>query len=162
LDNLTRSQNVPSIRKNNTRPTRPGVRWTLSDNSEAVLTTPESKVKKQVVTLLNTYSVYYFYPVSGGFGRAGIPDVIACCNGRFIGIECKAGDNKTTELQRRELRKIQEAGGYSLVIRETNLQELESLLRYLTKQEGNTNEPKQPTPKPTKRHLRLCDAPAKD
>lgn len=46
------------------------------------------------------------------------PDIFACYLGRFIGIECKAGANKPTALQEAEMRKIEAAGGYTLVIRE--------------------------------------------
>ena len=144
------------IRKNNSTEGRPSVRLFRSDDTEVSLATPESKVKKQVVLLLESYGAYHFFPAMGTYGRAGIPDIVACCNGKFIGIECKAGDNKTTELQRRELRKIQEAGGYSLVIRESNLDELKQILIHLTGNKGPKHEPK------PKRHLRLCDATAED
>ena len=33
------------------------------------------------------------------FMRAGIPDIIACIKGRFIGIEVKDEGNKPSELQ---------------------------------------------------------------
>lgn len=33
------------------------------------------------------------------FMRAGIPDIIACYKGRFIGIEVKDGNNVASELQ---------------------------------------------------------------
>jgi hypothetical protein len=44
--------------------------------------------------------------------------------GNFVGIECKAGSNKPTELQKRELEAIQLSGGAALVINENNLNEL--------------------------------------
>ena len=52
--------------------------------------TPEAKVKKKVVDVLKTYGAYYFYPVTGGFGRSGVPDIVVCHLGFFIAIECKA------------------------------------------------------------------------
>lgn len=151
----TKSQ-CPTIRKNNNPRFASGVRWLRSTDTEARLSTPESKVKKQVVLLLECYRAYYFFPAMGTYGRAGIPDIIACCNGRFIGVECKAGDNKTTELQKRELQKIQEAGGLALVIRESNLDELEKALIQLTGSKGTKHETK------PKRHLRLRASPSED
>ena len=94
--------------------------------------TPEKKVKDNCVKLLKSYGAYYFYPVMTGFGRSGIPDIISCVRGKFLAIECKAGDNKTTALQDRELQKINEAGGVSLVINETNLTMLDEILKGLT------------------------------
>ena len=89
--------------------------------------TPEAKVKKKVVAILKKHEAYYFYPVTGGYGRSGVPDVIACHDGRFIGIECKAGSNKPTPLQQKNLDDIQAAGGVALVINEDNINTVEEL-----------------------------------
>lgn len=93
--------------------------------------TPETKVKRSVTNILTKYGAYYFFPASNGFGRAGIPDIIACYCGQFIAIECKAGKNKPTALQIRELRAIEDAGGYALVINETNIQQVDAVLHQL-------------------------------
>jgi Holliday junction resolvase len=89
--------------------------------------TPEKKVKDQVVKKLDTVGAYWFYPVMGGYGSSGIPDIVACYRGVFIGIECKAGDNKPTALQMKNLNQISDAGGYSAVINETNIDELQNI-----------------------------------
>jgi Holliday junction resolvase len=64
-------------------------------------------------------------------GRAGIPDIIGCFRGRFLGIECKAGKGKTTALQDLELEKIRQAKGFAYVVNETNLQDLKELLIWM-------------------------------
>jgi len=91
--------------------------------------TPESKVKKRVREMLDKLGIYHFMPPANGFGRAGIPDIIACMDGHFIAIECKAGSGKTTALQDRELNAILNAGGTTYIARESNLDELQQLLR---------------------------------
>ena len=91
--------------------------------------TPEAKVKKKVVAILKKHEAYYFYPVTGGYGRSGVPDVIACHDGRFIGIERKAGSHKPTPLQQKNLDDIQTAGGVALVINEDNINTVEELFR---------------------------------
>jgi formylmethanofuran dehydrogenase subunit B len=91
--------------------------------------TPEGKVKDACVALLNQHAAYYFFPVMGGYGRAGIPDIIACHKGRFLAIECKAGYNKTTPLQEREIAAINKAGGTAMVIREDTLDMLAAWLK---------------------------------
>ena len=65
--------------------------------------TPEAKVKAKVTGILKRYKVYYFFPVTGGFGASGVPDIVGCANGKFFGIECKAGANKPTALQQHHL-----------------------------------------------------------
>jgi hypothetical protein len=90
--------------------------------------TPEKKVKNKVVALLKERGAYYFFPATYGMGRSGIPDVVVCYKGHFIGVECKAGNNKPTALQLRELAAIADAGGSSLIINEYNLNELKEIL----------------------------------
>jgi Holliday junction resolvase len=90
--------------------------------------TPEGKVKAAVRKMLVSHGIYYFMPPGMGLGRSGIPDIIGCKNGKFIAIECKAGKGKTTALQERELIAICNAGGFTFIAREDNLEELEQEL----------------------------------
>lgn len=83
--------------------------------------TPESKVKSAVVKVLKEYGAYYFYPVTSGFGHSGIPDIVACYKGRFIGIECKAGTNRPTALQDKQMGLIMQAMGVAIVVNEQNV-----------------------------------------
>ena len=93
--------------------------------------TPEGKVKAAVRKLLVEFGIYYFSPAANGFGRAGIPDIICCFGGRFIAIECKAGKGVTTALQDKELTAIRTAGGMTMVVNETNIQELKEKLQWM-------------------------------
>ena len=94
--------------------------------------TPEKKVKDKCVKLLKAYDVYYFFPATHGYGRSGVPDIICCIAGKFVAIECKAGDNKPTALQEKEMADIRKQGGIAVVINESNLTLLERLLKKLT------------------------------
>lgn len=93
--------------------------------------TPEKLVKKKVTTILKSIGAYYFYPVTGGFGRSGVPDIICCLNGNFIGIECKAGDNKATALQLKNLEEIRATGGFAFIVNEDNIDALERVLKVM-------------------------------
>ena len=90
--------------------------------------TPEAKVKKAVRQVLDSLGAYYVMPVTSGYGNSGAPDFLICLQGRFVGIECKAGKNKPTALQELNLKKIRDAGGVALVVNETNVVNLNSLL----------------------------------
>ena len=94
--------------------------------------TPEAKVKKKVKEILDQMGVYHFSPMQNGMGRAGIPDIIGCLDGQFLGIECKAGKGTTTALQERELTRIQNAGGYALVVNEENINQLWEIKEWIT------------------------------
>jgi Holliday junction resolvase len=91
--------------------------------------TPESKVKKSVKSVLESLGAYYVMPVTSGFGRSGAPDFLVCLNGRFIGIECKAGNKRPTALQLDNLEQIEKCGGLSLVINEENVVHLVHYLK---------------------------------
>ena len=93
--------------------------------------TPEKKVKDKCVKLLKAYGAYYFFPATHGFGRSGVPDIITCIRGQFLGIECKAGKNTPTALQQKEMQSIRDAGGVAIVINEENLTLLEDTLKEL-------------------------------
>ena len=71
---------------------------------------------------------YYFYPVTGGYGRSGVPDIVGCYAGLFFGVECKAGKNKPTPLQEKNLKEIAEAGGLALVVNEENMRTVRELI----------------------------------
>jgi len=86
--------------------------------------TPEGKVKKRVKGILTQVGAYYAMPMGTGFGNSGVPDFLVCKGGLFYGIECKAGGNKPTALQLKNLDDIRKAGGIALVIDETNVETL--------------------------------------
>jgi hypothetical protein len=89
--------------------------------------TPEAKVKAKIHAALKAQGAYAVNYIGGLHANNGTPDILACLDGRFIGIEAKAGGNKPTELQLVNLRKIHVAGGLALVINETNLELLNDL-----------------------------------
>lgn len=96
--------------------------------------TPEGKVKDKVVDILKSEGVYYFFPATHGYGRSGVPDIIACVNGFFLAIECKAGTNKPTALQVREIESIRKAGGVAIVANEENWDTVRALVRSMRKE----------------------------
>jgi len=106
-----------------------GILDKVQTRNTIMASTPEKKVKEKCVKIIKEHDVYYFFPQMNGMGRAGIPDIICCANGKFLAIECKAGKGKTTALQDREIAAIQAAGGVALVVNELNLAELEQTIK---------------------------------
>lgn len=91
--------------------------------------TPEKKVKTKVEAILKDEGAYYFFPATHGFGRSGVPDIIACVAGLFVAIECKANGGKATALQIREIERIRAAGGVAVIVDETNIDMVRGLVR---------------------------------
>ena len=90
--------------------------------------TPEGEIKDQVRKVLDEMGAYYFFPAANGYGRTGIPDVIACIGGYFVGIECKAGSKQPTALQQRELDNIEKAEGTGILVNADNIDILKDIL----------------------------------
>ena len=95
------------------------------------MATPEKAVKAKVKAVLDSEGVYYFMPPANGFGRSGVPDIVACVNGLFFGIECKANGNKPTALQIREIEAIRRSNGVAVVVDETNWDMVRDMVRRL-------------------------------
>ena len=94
--------------------------------------TPEKKVKRKVMEQLKVMKAYTVTPMTGGFGNSGVPDVLCCYEGRFIGIECKANGGKPTALQIQNLNMIKNAGGITFLIDESNVNNLTDMIERKT------------------------------
>lgn len=75
-------------------------------------------MKAGVKKTLTSLGAWFYMPVQNGMGVVGIPDIIACIDGRLVAIETKApGKRKNvTPNQANQLNAILAAGGVSLVI----------------------------------------------
>ena len=80
-------------------------------------------LERDIVTAIKRYlltlgdAVFFWKEHGGMYGTAGIPDLIVCYKGRFIGLECKVGKNTATSLQQQTIRQILKAGGYAVVVK---------------------------------------------
>lgn len=92
------------------------------------MSTPEKKVKDKVKAILKELGAYYFMPATHGFGSSGVPDIVACLHGSFIGIEVKANGNKPTALQVKNLHQIANAGGLAICVDETGIDTLKEVI----------------------------------
>ena len=95
------------------------------------MATPEKKVKDKVKKILEEYGAYYFMPATGGYGKSGVPDIVACLHGKFIGIECKANGGKPTTLQDKNLSEIMNVGGFAVLVDEGSIDTFKSILQQL-------------------------------
>jgi Holliday junction resolvase len=90
--------------------------------------TPEKKVKDKVRKILTDLGAYHFMPATHGYGTSGVPDIIGCYKGRMFAIECKAGNNRPTALQMKNLNAVAAAGGFAEVINEENIEDVRRML----------------------------------
>lgn len=78
----------------------------------------EKDIVKAIMDYLRTVPRCFAFKVHGGmYGTAGIPDIIACVDGRYFAFEVKTPAGRATALQDATIRKILAAGGTALVVR---------------------------------------------
>ena len=66
-------------------------------------------IKRYLATLGE--DVFFWKEHGGALGTSGIPDIICCYKGRFLGLEAKLPGGRLTALQKRAREKINRAGG---------------------------------------------------
>lgn len=62
----------------------------------------------------------------------GTPDILACINGHFVGLELKGDDGRLLRLQEEKLEAILAAGGLAAVVTPTNWADIKSTLSFLS------------------------------
>lgn len=79
------------------------------------------KVEKYLKTTFR-HEAWFIKTVGNASQKSGIPDILCCVKGKFIGIELKRedGSGKASEQQIIECRKIERAGGYSIIGKDFN------------------------------------------
>lgn len=72
----------------------------------------ENKIKKY----LDDRGAFYVKFFANAYTKSGIPDILCCINGYFVGVEVKAQNGKPSEIQIFNIRKINAAGGFAFVL----------------------------------------------
>lgn len=74
-------------------------------------------LERDVVAAIKKYlaslggDVFFWKEHGGPYGTSGVPDIICCYKGRFLGLEVKLPGGRLTEMQKRAIEKINRAGG---------------------------------------------------
>ena len=74
-------------------------------------------LERDVVTAIKRYlasldsDVFFWKEHGGPYGTSGVPDIICCYKGSFLGLEVKLPTGRLTELQKRAINRINRAGG---------------------------------------------------
>lgn len=76
----------------------------------------EQLIQSKLISELEKLGAYVVKVIAAS--RKGVPDLLVCHKGRFIGIEVKheASKNRVTPLQALNLQRISKAGGASFVV----------------------------------------------
>lgn len=91
----------------------------------------EKQFENKVKEFLKDHGCWCLKTWSNGVQRSGVPDLLICCNGYFIGAELKAESGKLSELQKWNLKKIHESGGIGIVLYPEDFENFKELICYL-------------------------------
>jgi hypothetical protein len=90
----------------------------------------EKEITAQIMRFLKTVPCCYAWKTHGGmYGTAGLPDIICCYHGWFVGLEVKAPSGKLSKLQEIMIQKINAAKGQAFKV--TSVEEVKEILQNL-------------------------------
>lgn len=75
---------------------------------------PESQFKEKVLKDLGEFENIYVLKTQER-SRRGVPDILACINGKFVALELKTDSGKIAKLQEHVIGKIRRAQGFAIV-----------------------------------------------
>lgn len=90
----------------------------------------ESAFQKKVLNWLRSVPECYVVKVVRA-NRSGVPDLLICKNGVFVGVELKKEDGQLSPLQKIHLSEIKQSGGISMTIKPSSFIALKSLIESL-------------------------------
>lgn len=94
----------------------------------------ENKVKK----FLESEGCWFIkYWAGSQFTKAGVPDILACVNGYFVGIEVKAQNGKPSELQLYNIQKIRDSNGFAIVLYPSAFDDFKKFIQDLKRETFN-------------------------
>ena len=89
----------------------------------------EKQFENKVKAFLKEQGCWYIkYWGGGGFTKSGIPDLLICCNGRFVAVEVKASTGKPSDLQLKKIRDIRKAGGVAFTLYPDQFEEFKHMI----------------------------------
>jgi len=99
----------------------------------------EKDITAAIMRYLKTVPGCFAFKEHGGmYGTAGLPDIICCWRGRFIGFEVKAPDGKLSKLQEITIEKIIAAKGKAFMV--TSVEDVRKILESLEVQPDDSLE----------------------
>lgn len=73
----------------------------------------EQQLQAKIIKYLNAKGTYTIKVVTAT--KAGVPDIIACYRGKFLGIEVKIKPNKPSALQEHNIHLINTMAGWAII-----------------------------------------------
>ena len=100
-------------------------------------------LEREIVTAIKRHlaslgsDVFLWKEHGSVYGTNGVPDIICCYKGRFLGLECKLPGGRLTKLQKRTIEKINRAGG--VACRVESVEDVKRVIERVDLERSDTN-----------------------
>ena len=88
----------------------------------------EKNFENRIKRWLDEHGIWYVKFFANRNTKSGVPDILVCVNGVFVGIEVKGPGGKPSPLQLYHCRKITESGGIAVVVWPSDFDRLKEML----------------------------------
>lgn len=102
---------------------------------------PEKTFENKVKKFIEDHGGWYVKFFANRMTKEGIPDILACINGYFVGIEVKAQNGKPSELQLYHCDKIRKAGGFAFILYPSGFEDFKTFVHGLNCERFNKELP---------------------
>lgn len=93
----------------------------------------EKRFENKIKDYLKSKNAYFVKFFANRMTKTGVPDILACVNGYFVGIEVKAQNGKPSALQIYNIENINSAGGFGFVVYPSGFDKLKQIIDDLCK-----------------------------
>lgn len=104
-----------------------------------IMSQPEARLGTAIRRACIERGAFLFKIHGGPTMMAGLPDLIVCYRGQFIGLEVKMPEGVVSAIQKRRIQEIRQAGGSAYVVRSVSaaMRALDRVDRALDSQHGD-------------------------
>ncbi len=93
----------------------------------------ETAFTKKIKDYLKSKGIWHVKFFANAYTAIGIPDILACINSKFVGLEIKTDKGKLSKLQEYQGSQIKKSGGYWFCVKPQNFEgikiEIEKILK---------------------------------
>lgn len=95
----------------------------------------EKRYEDKIKRFLKKRGIWFVKYFANRNTKVGVPDILACVNGKFVAIEVKASNGKPSPLQIDNRDEIRQCGGVSVIVYPEQFEALKSLIDAILKGE---------------------------
>lgn len=93
--------------------------------------TEENNITKRIKEFLTQNNIWHVKYFANSYTKKGIPDILACVNGLFVGIEVKTDKGKLSPMQLYQAQEILNSQGYWFCVRPNNFEQFKNDIKNL-------------------------------